>query len=105
MLLRGSARVLPVSELKQDLLDPFGRKVLLRERHAAIERLFIARDQPVAKDEVRNPLENHRLAFPALPAGRGAKTVTRVSGAPVTQRIEEIPAVVRARVMEVLQHL
>ncbi|ETR78992.1 hypothetical protein X566_05705 [Afipia sp. P52-10] len=39
MHLRLGGRVLPGGELEQHLLDPLGGKILLRQRHAAVEHL------------------------------------------------------------------
>src|SRR3954467_11208432 len=45
MLLRGCGGILPRGEFQQHLLDPFGRKVLLRECEPAVEVLLVAGDQ------------------------------------------------------------
>jgi hypothetical protein len=105
MLLRGRARVLPVGELEQHLLDPLGGEILLRQRHAAVERFRVARNQPIAKLEEADALEHHRPSLRARHPRRIAEAIAGIAQAPVAQWIEEIPAKVRAGVVEVRQHV
>src|SRR6266540_2467395 len=104
MRLRLRRRVLPLRELEQHALDALGREVLLGERHAAVEHLAVALDQVIAEAEEADALEQHGPALRARHARGVAEAVARVADFVVAQRIEEVPAEIRAGLVKVRQH-
>src|SRR5215470_6167983 len=104
--MRGELRraVLPRRRFLDDALDALGRKALLGKREAAIEHLAVARDLAVAQREVADALERDRLALGARDLGAVAEPIVRVAGAPVADWIEELPAKILARLVEVRDH-
>ena len=82
-------------------LEALGREVLLHQGDPAVEDFRIAGDPVALELKAAHALEHHG---PALGA-EITETIAGIAEPTVRQKIEEIPAVVRAGFMETRQHV